>query len=175
MELVGNLIQRNLIRSSQVGLCSGEALASLYTGHYGVFDAQHNPCGIDSLTPVDIRGNDTSNDGLFAVKNANGEVFKDPKTGSTFQTPLFFYILKDAEKNGQPQESLGLVGSYLVGEVILGAIAWPPDISVLPEGKPLTGWTPAIGKARDQIKFLDLVEYVGYGCPQNPAIPDGPC
>ena len=155
IKFIGNLIQRNLVRSTQVGLCCGEDLAAQYGKHYKGVDEP----GVDHLKPVDIES-DVEAQKLFVAKDANGNIrMKDGK--ELFQTPLWYYLLKDAEKNGTTRESLGKLGSYLIGEVILGAIAWA-DVSVLKDGKRNMVWTPAIPVAEaGKVTFLDLVGYVG--------------
>ena len=53
------------------------------------------------------------------MQDANGFPTK------TFRTPLWYYILREAEHFGTAEVSkLGPLGSRLVGEVILGAIHW---------------------------------------------------
>ena len=128
IKFVGNLPQRNLIRSSQVGLCAGEDLAAFY--------------GMTPLTPKQVDPDET------AWPLYGGE--KD------FRTPLWYYLLKEAEIQGQPRGSLGMLGSRLVGEVILGAIDWG-EHSVLRQ----KNWRSAIPlKNKNKVTLLDLAAYV---------------
>ena len=76
-------------------------------------------------------------------------------------------------------ETLGLLGSYLIGEVILGAIAWNPDTSIFQlksgAGGAVTAtrdatWVPKIPLAnptKKKVTFLDIVHYVN--APGGPA------
>ncbi len=128
IKFVGNLIQRNLIRSSQVGLCSGEELAAFY--------------GIPALTPTQVDP-DPAAWPLYGGADA-------------FRTPLWYYLLKEAEAQGQPKGSLGKLGSRLIGEVILGAIAWG-DHSVFNEKH----WTPKLPLAtKGKVTLADIATYI---------------
>lgn len=128
IKFVGNLPQRNLIRSSQVGLCAGEDLATFY--------------GMPPLTPKQVDPDETAWP-LYGGK-------KD------FRTPLWYYLLKEAEIQGQPRGTLGMLGSRLVGEVILGAIDWG-EHSVLRQ----KDWTSSIPlQTKGKVTLLDLAAYV---------------
>jgi hypothetical protein len=72
IKYIGNLPHRNLIRSRQIGLASGETLAQFY-----------------GLTPLSIDQVETSvpHQGLF----------KDINNGGRQATPLWYYVLKEAE------------------------------------------------------------------------------
>ncbi|WP_419806139.1 peroxidase family protein [Terriglobus sp.] len=137
IKFIGNLVHRNLIRSQQIGLCSGEDLADAY--------------GIARLAPSDI------------------EPHHDKRTlfeqdGAAFLTPLWYYILREAQHHGTPTTSkLGPLGSRLVGEVVLGAIHWG-DVSYFTETN--NGWKSRLlqklnGSDSAEVKFLDLANYVG--------------
>lgn len=116
LKFIGNLAHRNLIRSRQVGLCAGEDLAKFY--------------GVTPLTPNEIEP-DASAHGLYMDHGR-------------FRTPLWFYLLKEAEKAGTATSSrLGEVGSHIVGEVILGAIKWAKESVMNQTG----GWTSKITPA----------------------------
>ena len=120
IKYIGNLPHRNLIRSRQIGVCSGEALAKFY--------------GIAPLTPHQVE-KDESKHHLFRGNEATAH--------PTFETPLWYYILREAElshKMPGDASKLGELGSRLVAEVIVGAIAYA-DISVLkaPHFTPLPG------------------------------------
>lgn len=128
IKYIGNLVHRNLIRSRQVGLCAGEDLAELYGYH-----RDHLPISVIEPDP--------------AARHLYHQ-------GNDFRTPLWYYLLKEAEHAETATESrLGKVGSHLVGEVILGAIKWARE-SVLNE----PGWTSTITNSRD-VKLLDLAEF----------------
>lgn len=164
IKFIGNLVHRNLIRSSQVGLCAGEDLAAAYEAHDKAKGV--SPIRVKPLDPKVIEPNKDS--WLLYMQDAKGF-----PTG-TFRTPLWYYILREAEHFGTDKVSkLGPLGSRLVGEVILGAIHWQ-DNSVLKVKK--NGWTSKVleklGKPGTEVKFLDLAEYAGpqpIACPEAPA------
>jgi hypothetical protein len=144
IKFIGNLVQRNLIRSSQVGLCCGEDLAAFY--------------GITALTPDQIDPDPTARE-LYVARDANGNV-KMTDGHDTVQTPLWYYLLKEAELQGKTKGSLGQLGSRLVGEVILGAIAWA-DVSVFKNGHKDPTWTSKVPLADPaKVTLLDLARFV---------------
>ena len=114
IKYIGNLPHRNLLRGSQIGVVSGEELAKFYK--------------ITPLTPQEILGDDNRMEvrALFELDSPSDE--KHPKKEKAFKTPLWFYILKEAEtqtadhdgKNGG--NKLGKLGSRLVAEVLAVAI-----------------------------------------------------
>ena len=138
IKYIGNLPHRNLIRSRQLGLCSGEALAKF-------FDLE--PFKPDQIEP------DASKRALY-MRN---EHVTDPAL-QKFETPLWYYILREAELTnkapGPNSSKLGPLGSRLVSEVILGAIAWAP-LSIMTDAS----WTTTIpGPADDH--FRNIVRWV---------------
>ena len=144
IKFVGNLVQRNLIRSSQVGLCCGEDLAKFY--------------GVTALTPDQIDSDPVARE-LYVARDANGNVLTKDGT-AVFQTPLWYYLLKEAELQGKTKGSLGSLGSRLVGEIILGAIAWA-DESVLKDGHKDPTWVSKVPLAdAGKVTLLDLVRFV---------------
>ncbi len=132
-KFLGNLPQRNLIRSREIGLTSGERLFDFFFG-------AHAP---GKLSPDEIDPNaidpEHSSQGLF-------------EKGGTFQTPLWYYILKEAELGGGLR--LGKLGSRLVGEVVAGAIYYNTDSYVRSPN-----WTSAINGSR-VVKMKDLVDFI---------------
>jgi Animal haem peroxidase len=133
IKYIGNLPHRNLIRSRQVGLCSGEVLAEFY----GV-----TPFRPDQIEPdADRRALYMRNE---AVMDSGKQVFA---------TPLWYYILREAELSngsGPNRSKLGPLGSRLVGEVLLGAVAWG-TYSILND----TAWTTTIpGPAKDHLRNI---------------------
>jgi hypothetical protein len=133
IKYVGNLPHRNLIRSRQVGVCSGEVLAAYY--------------GLTPFSPTQIEP-DTSKHDLYK----RNEAVTDPAK-QVFSTPLWYYILREAELTNEPgpnSSKLGPLGSRLVGEVLIGAIAWA-DISIIKD----TAWTTTIpGPANDHLRNI---------------------
>lgn len=101
IKFVGNLPQRNLIRSRMIGVASGEELADFYN--------------VPELPETDIV-DETKYPQAKALFTHDGP----------FKTPLWYYILKEAEKKGGG-EMLGPLGSRLVGEVLAGGIYYGDD------------------------------------------------
>ncbi len=158
IKFIGNLVHRNLIRSEQIGLCSGEDLAEAY-----------------GMTPLDHK--------LVEPDQTKWSLYQQNPLPNTdgFRTPLWYYILREAEHSGTSTTSkLGAVGSRLVGEVILGAIHWgrvsyfhatgladpTKDTCVGSSYNGPTSWKSKIlhklnNTSSSQVKFLDLAHYVG--------------
>ena len=129
-KLLGNLPQRNLIRSHEIHLTSGERLFDIFFG----------PEAAGKLTP-DMIEPDQSKQGLFRLRQKGG-----------FETPLWYYILKEAELAGGTR--LGKLGSRMVGEVVGGGIYYNKVAFVHhPE------WTSIINNTR-VVMMRDLVDFV---------------
>ena len=71
-------------------------------------------------------------------------------------TPLWFYILREAELRGHEGEHLGPVGSTILGECFF-TIMRNDDFSFL-KLHPL--WKPTLGKDIGEFEFTDLVRFV---------------
>lgn len=128
---VNNLTERNLIRSRSIKLTSGERLAK----KYGI-----NPV----LTPAQIEA------------DANQHKFFDYH--GEFATPLWYYILKEAELAGGSH--LGPLGSRLVAEVIAGGIYYNRNV-----GQEAfvfdPSWKAVVkNKTTNVVKFEDLFTFV---------------
>jgi len=158
IKFIGNLVHRNLIRSSQVGVCCGEDLAAAYQRH-----DEENGVSPIRVKPLDRKVIEPNEDAwpLYMQDASSCQT-------ETFKTPLWYYILREAY-NTPEISRLGPLGSRLVGEVILGAIHWQ-DNSVFKEMK--KGWTSKLleklGNPGSEVKFLDLAAYAG---PQPMAAP----
>jgi hypothetical protein len=81
------------------------------------------------------------------------EAVNDPSK-QVFETPLWYYILREAELTngaaGPNRSKLGPLGSRLVAEVIVGAIAWA-GVSIVTD----PGWTSSIpGPAADHMRNI---------------------
>jgi hypothetical protein len=129
-KFLGNLPQRNLIRSREIGLTSGERLFDFYFGSGAS----------GKLTPDQVEP-ERSKRPLFELQ-----------AGAGFQTPLWYYILKEAELAGGLR--LGKLGSRLVGEVVGGAIYYNP-IAYVHE----PNWNSVI-TGTNIVKMHDLVDFV---------------
>ena len=108
IKYITNLPHRNLLRASQIGVVCGEELARFY--------------GIAPLTPDQIlepadRRPEVKE--LFMLDS-----MPDKHGNKQFKTPLWYYIVREAEVDGQTdqQGKLGKLGSRLVAEVLAGAI-----------------------------------------------------
>jgi hypothetical protein len=128
---LGNLPHRNLIRSRQIEVCCGEDLALRY-----------------NLAPGDVLTPDE-------VDSCQAAHVYFTQEGNRFKTPLWYYILKEAEQKGvnpgtfpEPASvapcannevggcQLGPLGSRLVAEVIVGGIFYGQEFGYDPQ------WTP---------------------------------
>jgi hypothetical protein len=73
-------------------------------------------------------------------------------------TPLWYYVLKEAEVNGQGAQ-LGPVGGYLVAEVFLGLLQSDPDAYVNDQ----PGFQPTWGALPGDFRMIDLLNFAGVG------------
>jgi hypothetical protein len=88
-------------------------------------------------------------------------------------TPLYYYLLKEAEVLGRQNSTLGPIGSRIVAEVIETVLRQDPGSYVMTGGLG-PGWEPqAVWQFRDGsglrpiITFRDLVKLVGDDLPQG--------
>ena len=134
-----SLPARNLLRGARVGLPTGQDVA----GALGV-------AALDEAT---------------LASGPQGEVVR--QFGFERQTPLWYYVLKEAELGGGNR--LGAVGSRIVAEVIVGLLLasphsyWSQDPS----------WTPTLGAAPGAFTMADLIRLGGDVNPLGPG-PEGP-
>jgi hypothetical protein len=127
----GSLPFRNLKRGVMLGLPSGQAVAHAMK--------IHNP-----LTPDEIG---TGPDGAVARKH-----------GFHLHTPLWYYILKEAEQRGGG-ERLGPVGATIVSEVFVGLVHGDPLSYLWVKGK---HWTPDLpSEVAGDFTMADLLRFVG--------------
>jgi Animal haem peroxidase len=132
-EIQRNLAFRNLTRANMVKLASGQQLAELF--------------GVEPLTAEQIL---TGNGG------ANLDVLTDEqKAVVTTTTPLWFYILREAELGGG---RLGAVGGRIVAEVFHRAMEGS-RISIVRE----PSWRPSLGPDRDTFRMVDLLLFAFEG------------
>jgi hypothetical protein len=78
------------------------------------------------------------------------------------ETPLWYYILKEAELNGG--ERLGPVGSRIVSEVFVGLLDGSPH-SFRSEDP---DWTPSLGPQPGRFTMKDLISMTGDINPLGP-------
>ena len=143
-KLIGNLTQRNLIRSSQVDLSNAEF----------IYDSLHDMASIGpKLKPEQIE-KDADSRRLFQLDNAgNYDECND------FRTPLWYYVLKEAEVLEKGAQ-LGPLGGRIVAGVIAAGIYFS-DASFIRASradKPCK-WVSEITKS-EKVSFQDIVEFV---------------
>lgn len=70
-------------------------------------------------------------------------------------TPLWFYVLREAELLGDNGQRLGPVGGRIVGETLLGLLQSDPlsYLSVQPS------WTPTLGAVPGRFTMADLLQF----------------
>lgn len=91
------------------------------------------------------------------VANRMGfEPIKIPETAKMDGTPLWFYILREAELLGHEGEHLGPVGSTILGECFFTVLK-NDDYSFL---KVHPKWKPTLGKDICEFDFLDMIRFV---------------
>ena len=127
----GSLPFRNLKRGVMLGLPSGQAVAREMK--------IRNP-----LTPDEIA---TGPDGAVARKH-----------GLHLRTPLWYYVLKEAEQRGNG-ERLGPVGATIVSEVFVGLVHGDQRSHLWVKGK---HWKPVLpSKIPGDFTMADLLRFVG--------------
>lgn len=126
----GNLALRNLQRGVFLGLPSGQSIAGAI--------------GVNALTPEEIA---TGPDGAAAAQH-----------GLHKQTPLWYYILKEAQIKGNG-EKLGPVGSTIVAEVFVGLVHGDHESYLWRKG---VNWKPDLpSKTPGTFNMTDLLRLVG--------------
>lgn len=127
----GSLPFRNLKRGVMVGLPSGQDVARAMKIH-------------DALTPEEIA---QGSDGAIAKKH-----------GLHVHTPLWYYILKEAQQRGNG-ERLGPVGATIVSEVFVGLVQGDCQSYLWRKGN---RWTPELpSKMPGTFTMADLLRFVG--------------
>lgn len=126
-----SLAIRNLLRGNSFVLPAGETVA--------------RAMGETPLTANELGGD------VMALFQSHG---LPTETGKT-QTPLWFYVLKEAETRGNGQ-TLGPVGGRIVGEVLMGLLFYDPASYINQE----PNWTPTHGSNGD-FTMADLLHAAG--------------
>ncbi|WP_306205033.1 peroxidase family protein [Actinoplanes sp. RD1] len=122
-----NLAFRNLVRANMVNLASGQQFAKFL--------------GLEPLTREQILGGDRG-----AVLDA---LTDEEKTAFAERTPLWFYVLREAELNGGRMTG---VGGRIVAEVFHRAMEGS-RISIVRE----PGWRPSLGPDDRTFRMVDLL------------------
>ncbi|TFF24798.1 hypothetical protein E3C22_05215 [Jiella endophytica] len=136
-----NLVERNLTRSKNIGVCAGEDLVTAYNTQYAA-DAT-----ISALSPEEV------------TNGRDEEPFNDED--GKFRTPLWYYILREAEHDNPPgfsdEGKLGHLGSRLVAEVLLAGI-YHAEPSFLRD----KAWGAKIPVASGDQKSVSLTDIVSF-------------
>jgi len=127
---IKSLARRNLLRGNAFGLPSGETVAEL---------TNRAPLTVEEL------GTDICD--LF-------EKYDMPVRDGKTQTPLWYYILREAEVKRNGGRRLGPVGGLIVGEVLLGLLLYDPQsyLSLNPN------WMPTLGDTEGDFTMADLIK-----------------
>ncbi len=127
----GSLPFRNLKRGVMLGLPSGQDVAKAMKI-------------VNPLTPDEI------------ARGTDGAVAK--KHGLHQRTPLWYYILKEAEQRGNG-ERLGPVGATIIAEVFVGLVHGDHQSYLWLKGK---DWKPELpSKVAGEFTMADLLRFVG--------------
>ena len=76
------------------------------------------------------------------------------KYGFATSTPLWYYVLKEAEVRAGGLH-LGPVGGRIVGEVLIGLIQSDPASYVVAKPK----WQPTLGTTRGSFRMVDFLRF----------------
>ena len=99
--------------------------------------------------------------------------------GMKERTPLYYYLLKEAEVLGHKNHTLGPIGSRIVAEVIERVLREDSGSYVRTNGLGSDWAPPTVWRFRDEgglhpiISFRDLVKLVGDDLPQGVPVPPG--
>jgi hypothetical protein len=141
--ILKRLAVRNLLRGYQLALPTGQAVAEAL--------------GVAPLTEEELRRNNSD-----AVNTALTE------GGFLETTPLWFYVLKEAEARANGN-FLGEVGSRIVVETLIGQLRADPESYLNQEG----GWSPEQGVLLDDgepiVTIKDLFRFGGLLPSEQPA------
>ncbi|WP_113692740.1 peroxidase family protein [Amycolatopsis albispora] len=131
-----NLAYRNLIRANMVKLASGQQMAAFF--------------GVKELTGDELLSGDGQGANLAALSEEHREAL-------VARTPLWFYILREAEVHGG---KLGAVGATIVAEVFSRCMD-AARYSILRE----PAWRPRFGTAEGRFGMADLLLFAFDGDP----------
>jgi hypothetical protein len=126
-----NLAFRNLTRANMVRLASGQQMANMF--------------GAKALTATEI----LTGDGTGANLSAPDQLNEQQQDALVASTPLWFYILREAEVNGG---RLGAVGGRIVAEVFHRAME-VSTYSIVREPE----WRPTFGPDSNTFRMVDLL------------------
>jgi heme peroxidase len=139
-----DLPTRTLLRGARAGLPSGQEVAD-------ALFAQGKIKSADRLTAVQLT-QDTC--------DHTGSILR--RIGFEQNTPLFYYLLKEAELTGEGL-ILGPIGSHIVSEVLQGALEADPDgyMSMVGPRWPLPPWRFPGGTKRTVNSLIGVIRLIG--------------
>ena len=139
-----NLPVRTLLRGARARVASAQEIADALVSRRKIKPG-------DKLTTSEIASN---------TADLSGTVLEE--TGLHDNTPLFYYILKEAELKGAGLK-LGPVGSHIVSEVIQGALESDPDsyMAVAGSNWPLPQWQFPSGAKRPVRSLIGIIRLIG--------------
>ena len=139
-----NLPVRTLLRGARAGLPSGQEVAETLL-------AQGRIKSDDCLTASQLTEDTCDQSGTVLHR-----------IGLEQNTPLFYYLLKDAELNGKGI-ALGPIGSHIVSEVIQGALEADPDgyMSAAGPNWKMPLWRFPSGSRRPVNSLIGIIQLVG--------------
>jgi heme peroxidase len=139
-----NLPVRTLLRGARARIASAQEIADALASQGRIKPG-------DKLTTSEV-ASDTA--------DLSGGVLK--KNGLHDNTPLFYYILKEAELKGAGL-TLGPVGSHIVSEVIQGALESDPDsyMAIVGSKWQLPRWRFPSGVERPVNSLIGIVQLLG--------------
>lgn len=159
IKTVGNLPQRNLIRGRSIGVVSGEELYDFYSSNVGGPPVM--------LQGPKLKPTDVAPPQFHHLFKHDADAHGNP----VFKTPLWFYIIKEAELQGGDR-TLGALGSRLVAEVVAGGIfydmesvyfnaayATAPAPHAADPVPVAANWTSVITGSKN-VTLRDLINYV---------------
>jgi hypothetical protein len=141
---VASLPARTLLRGARAGLPSGQEVADMLFKQ-GVIKTE------DRLTISQLTRNACNHSGSVLLEN-----------GLERNTPLFYYLLKEAEISGSGL-TLGPIGSYIVAEVIQRSLEADPDgyMSVVGPRWELPLWQFPSGTRRQINSLIGIIQLIG--------------
>jgi len=122
-----SLPARNLLRGGRVGLPTGQAVAEAMQ--------------VTALTAAQL------------TDSAHADIVRE--FGFETSTPLWYYVLKEAEVSGGNR--LGAVGSRILAEVFVGLLEGSPHSFLSQEPT----WTPTLGPTPGSFTVADMIAFPG--------------
>jgi hypothetical protein len=140
--ILKNLAVRNLLRGYKLAIPTGQAVV-------GALRDKLNVRGLPDVIPEPLSTTQLLSGSNQAASAAlvNGGFLTD--------TPLWFYLLKEAEVDGG--NSLGVAGSRIVAETIIGQLRKDPDSFLRQD----PAWTPVLPNGRTLSTIKDLLDIAG--------------